>query len=134
MLRSANVAYCATLAGVAIGYLELLRPGMVIPGVAGAVLAMLGLASLWDHAWNVRGAALLLAGLAAAAVDARLRLRGVGAAAGAAAMTMGARWLVAEEPARIRWTVAAGASVPFLLSTWWLLERALLARANKTDF
>lgn len=134
MFPNPNVAYAVTVAGVAIGCLELLRPGMIVPGVTGAVLAMLGVASLAAQPITARGVALIALGVLLAALDAKYRLRGAGTAAGAMVLVLGARWLVADGEAKIRWTVAAGVSIPFLVVTWWLMEKAFRARANKLDF
>lgn len=129
-----NAAYLITIAGVAIGYLELLRPGMIVPGVSGAVLALLGVASLAGHPISPRAVALMVAGILLAVADARFRMRGVAAASGAILLTLGSRWLVADSATAIRWSVAAGGSIPFLAATWWLLEKAFEARANKLQF
>ncbi|MDX1980413.1 MAG: hypothetical protein SFV51_09100 [Bryobacteraceae bacterium] len=134
MFPNPNVAYAVTVAGVAIGCLELLRPGTIVPGVTGAVLAMLGVASLAAHPITARGVALIALGVLLATLDAKYRLRGAGTAAGTILLVLGARWLVADGDAKIRWTVAAGVSIPFLAGAWWLMDKAFRARANKLDF
>jgi membrane-bound serine protease (ClpP class) len=125
--QSPDLAFAAIVIGLFLAYWELIRPGSVVPGVAGAVLTMLGAASF---AGRIQKAGLLLCllGIALAVVDAHLRLRGVLALAGGAILAIGARGLSA--PA-ISWVTAWVLSVPFVWITNWLLTIALQARANK---
>lgn len=42
-IRDPNVAIAAVVFGLLIGYIELLKPGLVVAGAVGLVLVMLGL-------------------------------------------------------------------------------------------
>jgi membrane-bound serine protease (ClpP class) len=125
--HSPDLAFAAIIIGFFLGYWELIRPGSVLPGVTGAVLIMLGIASLAGRVQKA-GLLLCLAGVALGVVDAHLRLRGVLALAGGAILAIGARQLSA--PA-IGWATAWILSIPFVWVTNWLLTIALQARANK---
>lgn len=116
------------IGGLTLGYVELLRPGMILPGVCGAMLAMIGVASLAEKPVSAAGLAWAIGGYVLACADAWFGLRGVLAAIGALACAHGARNLVTPP---IAWGWAAGLSLPFVLLSWWLLTIALRARANK---
>ncbi len=55
MELTATASYFMLLGGVLLAYLEFLKPGMVVPGVAGGVAAMWGLSRLVAH-WVELGA------------------------------------------------------------------------------
>lgn len=125
--QSPDLAYAAMILGFLLGYWELIRPGTVLPGVAGAVLVMLGVASFAGRVQKL-GLLLCLLSLLLVLVDAHFRLRGMLALAGGAILAVGARELSA--PA-IGWLTAWTLSIPFLWITNWLLTIALQAKANK---
>ncbi len=129
LFSSAAASYTALVVGIAIGYAELLRPGLIVPGVFGAALALLGLSSLSSYIMEPRAWIAVAFGMALILLDLGWHLRGVAAVAGALVVTAAVRWLTG---ARIDWTVAAGITIPFLMATWWLLGLALRAKALKT--
>lgn len=109
--------------------LEFIRPGMVIPGVVGCLLVTFGVWSLWHYPLEWRGAALAAGAFTLFGVEARYRLRGVAAAAGAVALMAGIRSLVVEP--RIHWLAATAVAIPFSGLTSLLLAIAWRARVNK---
>jgi membrane-bound serine protease (ClpP class) len=115
------------LAVGAIGiYWELCAPGRVVPGVLGAALAVMGIASLAGLPVHWPGAALMLAGMCFFALEAASVSRGVFTAIGAAAMLFGAKILV-----QIHWATAIGVAIPFSVASSFLLSVAARARRNK---
>jgi membrane-bound serine protease (ClpP class) len=123
-----NVAVASVFIGLLIGYVELLRPGLVLPGVAGLVLIMLGVASLWPQPVHSPSLLLIVIALVLLYLDARLRLYGVAGLLAAAALAAGLRYGFREA---VSWAVAIGLSIPFVVITDWLLGLALRARLNK---
>lgn len=124
-LLPSEIALLFLIGGAAIGYCEFLRPGTVVPGVAGMVLLMLGIARVSDLPWSPMGALLLIAGMSA-----MLIWRGTWW--GIPLLLLGARYLVAPEAMRVRWPVAAGLVIPFGILTAYLLGLAERARLNKS--
>ena len=110
--------------GAIIGYVEFLRPGSVIPGVAGMVLAMLAIARFSTLPWSPLGALLLAAGMAALLI-----WRGTWW--GVPLLLLGARFLIAPEEQRIRWLTAAVVTVPFGFITSYLMSVTETAIRNK---
>lgn len=103
------------------GYLELVRPGWIIPGVSGAAMLVSSAAVYMAHGpdWRVLAALALSAGCFAAPGGSRLAT-GAGAvllAAGLACM------------GRSRMSLVLG--ILFALLTGWLVNAAALARRNK---
>jgi membrane-bound serine protease (ClpP class) len=128
-----NIALLLLAAGMAGIYGELCGPGRIAPGAIGAVMAMLGVASLAALPVGWRGVALLLLAVALFALEAKFLSRGLLTLAGAAAMFLGSRMLV-ETPdpeLRIHWSVAAAVAIPFSIATSFLLSVAARARRNK---
>ena len=113
------------LGGALIGYLEFLRPGAVIPGVAGMVLLMLAIARFSSLPWSATGALLLTAGIA-------VLLLWRGTYWGIPILLLGARLLIGPEEQRVRWPVAIALVIPFGLLTSRLLAIAERARLNKS--
>jgi membrane-bound serine protease (ClpP class) len=127
-IRDPNVAVAAIVVGLLIGYIELLRPGLVIAGVVGIVLIMLGIASLSAQPVHAPSLLLIVAAFAMVYLDARFGLHGILGVAGAALMAAGIRY---SFMGAVRWPLAIGLSLPFMLITVWLLKLAIRARLNK---
>jgi membrane-bound serine protease (ClpP class) len=127
-LADPNVAVACVFIGLLIGYIELLRPGLVLPGVAGLVLVMLGIASLSALPSHLPSLALVVAAFVLLYLDARFRLYGIAGLCAAALMAAGLRYGLRGA---VSWAVAIALSVPYILITDWLLGLALRARANK---
>ena len=125
--HSPDLAYTAIIGGLLIGYCELLRPGTVLPGVVGASLVMLGVASVADR-FQLSGVALCALALLLIFVDSWFRFRGMLSIIGGVVLAFGAHEMT--EPS-MRWWTAWCLSLPFAWITNTLLTIALQARANK---
>ena len=114
-------------------YVEFSSPGLIAPGVVGAIMVLLGLSALSVLPINWLGAALLLLAFTLFVLEAHFTSHGVLGIGGAIAMVLGAVMLVnAPIPEmRIRWTTALGLALPFSLITVFLLSLVVRARQNK---
>lgn len=126
--RTPDGAWLALLAGLVLVYGEFLRPGTVLPGVAGGVLTLLAVAALWDLGPGGGAVTLLLLATAGLILLARLQSPLWIGLVPALVLVWAARALVAP---RISWWVAA-LTAPHALLTLWLLRIAVRARRNKT--
>lgn len=128
-----NIALLLLVLGALGIYFEFHAPGMVLPGVTGAILVLLGLTSLAMLPIDWLGAALMIMGLAFFVLEAKFATHGVLTTGGAIALALGAVMLIdTNVPAlRIRWSTAIGLALPFALITSWLLSIAVRARRNK---
>jgi membrane-bound serine protease (ClpP class) len=128
-----NMALILLVLGALGIYVEFTSPGLIAPGVAGAILLLLGLAALSVMPINWLGAALLVVALAAFVLEAKFTAHGILALFGAVAMVLGAVMLVNGPipEMRIHWDTAFGLALPFSLITVFLLSLAVRARRNK---
>lgn len=128
-----NIALLLLVLGALGIYLEFNAPGLVAPGVAGAILALLGLTALSMFPIDWLGAALMILGLAFFILEAKFATHGVLTTGGAIALTLGAVMLIDTNvpELRIRWSTAIGLAIPFALITSVLFSIALRARRNK---
>jgi membrane-bound serine protease (ClpP class) len=127
-----NIAFVLLILGALGLYLEFTHPGLILPGVAGGILALLGLAALSVVPINWGGVALLILAVALFVLEANFASHGILGAGGAVAMVLGALLLVEGPPEmRIRLGTAVGVTLPFALITVFLLSLVLKARANK---
>ncbi|MCC6391635.1 MAG: hypothetical protein IT167_13630 [Bryobacterales bacterium] len=127
LLRDPNAAYALIILGLLAGYLELIRPGLIVPGVCGAVMVMLGIARLAEQGLEPAGVVMVVAGGLCTAAGARVGWPATVAAA--LLVSLGARHLVSGP--RITWAAAVGLSAPFIWITAWLAAIAMRARWNK---
>jgi len=128
-----NIALLLLIIGALGIYAEFSSPGLVLPGVLGAILLLLGLAALAMFPIGWLGAALVVLALAFFVMEAKFATHGILTAGGAIAMLLGALMLInTNEPAlRIRFSMALAATIPFALITTFLLSIAVRARRNK---
>jgi membrane-bound serine protease (ClpP class) len=127
-----NIAFVLLILGALGLYLEFTHPGLILPGVAGGILALLGLAALSVVPINWGGVALLILAVTLFVLEANFASHGILGAGGAVAMVLGALLLVEGPPEmRIRLGTAIGVTLPFTLITIFLLSLVLKARANK---
>jgi membrane-bound serine protease (ClpP class) len=132
-ISNPNLALVLLVLGILGIYVEFSAPGLIFPGVAGAILALLGLSALAVLPINWLGAALLILAIAMFVLEANLPTHGILAVGGTVAMILGALLLV-ESPLpelRIRLATAIGLALPFALITTFLLSLVIRARANK---
>jgi membrane-bound serine protease (ClpP class) len=128
-----NIALLLLVLGALGIYVEFSAPGLVAPGVLGAILVLLGLTALSMFPIDWLGAALMVLGLAFFVLEAKFATHGVLTAGGAAALALGAVMLVDTDipELRVHWSTALGLAVPFALITSFLLSIAIRARRNK---
>ncbi|MDQ1472013.1 MAG: hypothetical protein QOJ99_3493 [Bryobacterales bacterium] len=128
-----NIALLLVVLGVLGIYLEFSSPGLVVPGVAGAILALLGLTALSMLPIDWLGAMLMILGLVFFVLEAKFATHGVLTTGGALALALGAVMLIDTNipELRIRWSTALGLVIPFALITSFLLSLAVRARHYK---
>jgi membrane-bound serine protease (ClpP class) len=128
-----NTGYILLVLGALGLYLEFHTPGMIFPGVAGGILALLGASSLALLPINWVGAALLFLAAALFILEAKFASHGILGTGGAVAMVLGAVLLINGPPElRIRLSTAVSVSVPFALITMFLVTLVIRARANRS--
>jgi membrane-bound serine protease (ClpP class) len=130
-----NLALALLVIGALAIYVEFAVPGMIAPGVFGAILVLVGLSAISILPINWLGAALLILAFVLFVLEAKLASHGVLGAGGAVAMLLGAVLLI-DSPLpemRIRWGTAIALTLPFSLITAFLLSLVVRARANKVE-
>ncbi len=130
-----NIALILLIAGGLCIYIEFTSPGLVAPGVIGAIAVLLGLSALSVLPINWMGAGLLIVSLALFALEAKFASHGVLAVGGAVAMVLGAVMLI-DSPVpemRIHLATAIGLAVPFAAITVFLLSLVMRARRQKVE-
>jgi membrane-bound serine protease (ClpP class) len=128
-----NVAFIMLVLGALGIYVEFSSPGLIFPGVAGGILALLGLSGLAVLPINWIGAALLLLGVSLFVLEAKFTSHGVLGGGGTIAMILGALLLINGPPElRIHLSTALSVTIPFALITMFLVSLAIKARRNKS--
>lgn len=128
-----NIAFILTIAGVLGIYIEFSNPGLILPGVAGAIAVLVGLSALSILPINWMGVALLLLAVAFFVLEANFASHGILGAGGAISMALGAVLLV-DSPLpelRIQWGVAIAISLGFTAISIFLLSLVIRAHRNK---
>lgn len=128
-----NIALILLVLGAFLIYVEFTHPGVVAPGVFGAVLLLLGLSAFSVLPINWLGAGLLFLAMLMFVLEAKFVTHGVLTAGGAVAMILGAMLLV-DSPLpelRIRLSTAIAVTLPFAVITAFLLSLAFRAYRNK---
>ena len=128
-----NIALILLVIGALCIYVEFSSPGLIAPGVVGAILALLGLSAISVLPINWLGAALLLLAFSLFALEAKFAAHGVLATGGAACMMLGGVMLI-DSPLpemRIHWSTAVALTLPFTAITVLLLSLAVRARRAK---
>lgn len=128
-----NIAFILLILGALAIYVEFSSPGLIAPGVVGAILVLLALSALSVLPINWLGAALIVAGLAMFILEAKFASHGVLGVGGTAALVLGAVMLI-DSPfpeMRIHWGTALAVAVPFAAITLTLLTLVVRARRNK---
>jgi membrane-bound serine protease (ClpP class) len=128
-----NIALVLLVAGALAIYVEFSSPGLIAPGVIGAICVLLGLSAISVLPINWLGAALLIVAFTLFALEAKFAAHGVLAVGGAVSMVLGAVMLI-DSPLpelRIHWATAIGLALPFSLITAGLVSLAVRARRSK---
>lgn len=130
-----NIALVLLVLGALGIYVEFSSPGLIAPGVIGAILALLGLSALSVLPINWLGAGLLILALALFVLEAKFTSHGILGIGGAVAMVLGAVILVNGPipEMRIRWSTAIGLALPFSAITLLLLSLVVRARRHKVE-
>jgi membrane-bound serine protease (ClpP class) len=128
-----NIAFILLIIGALAIYVEFSSPGLIVPGVVGAILVLLGLSAISVLPINWLGAALIGLAFVLFALEAKFTSHGVLAAGAAIAMTLGAVMLINSPfpEARIHWPTALAVTLPFSAITAFLVSLAVKARRVK---
>jgi membrane-bound serine protease (ClpP class) len=128
-----NIALVLLVLGALGIYVEFSSPGLIAPGIVGAIMVLLGLSALSVLPINWLGAALLLLAFTLFVLEAKFTSHGILGIGGAVAMVMGAVILVNGPipEMRIHWSTAIGLALPFSAITVLLLSLVVRARHNK---
>ena len=130
-----NIALVLLVIGALGLYVEFSSPGLIAPGVIGAILVLLGLSALSVLPINWLGAALMLLAFALFVLEAKFASHGILGVGGAAAMVLGAVMLINSPfpEMRIHWSTAIALTIPFAAITVLLLSLALRSRRAKVE-
>jgi membrane-bound serine protease (ClpP class) len=127
-----NIGFILLVLGVLGVYVEFTSPGLIFPGIAGAILALLGLSSLSILPINWTGVALLVLALALFVLEAKFASHGMLGIGGTVSMVLGALLLVNGPPEmRIHFSTALAVALPFAAITMFLVSMVIKARRNK---
>jgi membrane-bound serine protease (ClpP class) len=130
-----NIAFLLGAIGLALLYIEFTNPGLIAPGVVGAIALVMAMYAFNLLPINTLGILLILLAVALFILEATITSHGLLGAAGAVAMIIGAMILV-DSPwpeARIRLSTALAVTLPLSLITIILLRYAVAAyRAKAT--
>jgi len=128
-----NIAFLLGALGVFLLYLEFTHPGMVAPGVVGAIALVLALFAFHMLPINYTGVILIIRAMVMFALEAKVTSHGVLAAGGAQAMVLGALMLVNSPMpgASIHLSTALGVTAPLAAITIILLRLAMAAHKRK---
>jgi len=128
-----NIAFLLGAIGLVCLYIEFTHPGMVAPGVVGAISLVLALYAFNFLPINYAGVLLIATALALFALEAKVTSHGVLAAGGVLAMVLGAMILVKSPwpEARIHLPTALSVALPLGAITVFLLSLAIAAKRRK---
>ena len=128
-----NIALILLVLGALGVYVEFSSPGLIVPGIIGAIMVLLGLSALSVLPINWLGAALLALAFTLFVLEAKFTSHGILGIGGAVSMVMGAVILVNGPipEMRIHWSTAIGLALPFSAITVLLLSLVVRARHNK---
>ena len=127
-----NIGFILLVLGALGIYVEFSSPGLIFPGVAGGILALLGLSALSILPINWAGVALLILSVAMFVLEAKFTSHGVLGIGGTVAMVLGAMLLINGPPEmRIHLSTAVSVAIPFALITMFLVSIVIQARRNK---
>jgi membrane-bound serine protease (ClpP class) len=128
-----NIAFLLGALGLLGLYIEFTHPGLIVPGVVGAIAIVLALFAFHLLPINYLGVILILLALALFALEVKVTSHGALAAGGIVAMIIGAMILVNSPwpSARIRLSTALSVTLPLAVITLILLRVALQAHRRK---
>ncbi len=128
-----NIAFILGAIGLACLYIEFTHPGLVAPGVVGAVALILAMYAFNLLPINSMGVLLILVGLGLLALEVKATSHGALAAGGILALVIGALILVNSPwpQARIHLSTALGVALPLGVIMVVLLRYAIAAKRRK---
>jgi membrane-bound serine protease (ClpP class) len=128
-----NIALILLVLGALGIYIEFTSPGLIVPGIVGAILVLLGLSALSMLPINWLGAALLVLAMTLFVLEAKFTSHGILGIGGAVCMVFGALLLINSPlpEMRIRLATAISLALPFSLITVLLVSLVMKARSNK---
>jgi membrane-bound serine protease (ClpP class) len=128
-----NIAFILGAIGLACLYIEFTHPGLVAPGVVGAIAVVLAMYAFNLLPINSMGVLLILVGIALLALEVKVTSHGILAGVGILALVLGALFLVNSPwpQARIRLSTALGVAVPLGVIVIVLLRFAIAAKMRK---
>src|SRR5689334_3112902 len=127
-----NIAFILLVLGALGIYVEFSSPGLIFPGVLGAILALLGLSGLSILPINWVGVALLVLAVALFVLEAKFTSHGILGIGATISMVLGAMLLINGPPEmRIHPATAISVALPFALITMFLVSIVVQARRNK---
>jgi len=128
-----NIAFVLGALGLICLYIEFTHPGMILPGVVGAIALVLALFAFHLLPINYAGVVLILLALIMFALEVKVTSHGVLAAGGIVAMVIGAMILI-DSPwpaARIHLLTALSVTGPLAVISVILLRLAVAAQRRK---
>lgn len=128
-----NIAFILGAIGLACLYIEFTHPGLVAPGVVGAVALVLAMYAFNLLPINSMGVLLILVGLGLLVLEVKVTSHGVLAAGGILALVLGALILVKSPwpQARIHLSTALSVALPLGVIMVVLLRFAIAAKRRK---
>jgi membrane-bound serine protease (ClpP class) len=128
-----DVFFILLIAGVLGLYVEFTHPGMIAPGVIGAIALVLALFAMHILPVNFAGLLLIIVALGLFVLEAKYTSHGVLAAGGIIAMLLGAFMLIRSPltGAGVSFGVALGVTAPAAVITIFLMRLVLSSRAWK---
>ena len=129
-----NIAFLLGAIGLACLYIEFTHPGLIAPGVVGAVMVVMAMYAFNLLPINTLGVLLIILALVLFVLEANVTSHGALAAGGVVAMVIGAMILV-DSPfpeARIRLSTALSVTLPLAIITVILLRFAIAAQRSKS--
>jgi membrane-bound serine protease (ClpP class) len=129
-----DVFFLLLLVGALGLYTEFTHPGVVAPGVVGAICMLLALYAMQILPINIAGVLLIFLGLALFILEAKFTSHGVLLLGGIVSMLLGAMFLVRSPltPAGVSFGVALAAVIPFAFLSVFLMRLVLKSRSWKT--
>ena len=127
-----NIGFILMVLGVLGIYVEFTSPGLIFPGIAGAILALLGLSSLSVLPINWTGVGLLVLSMALFILEAKFTSHGMLGIGGTISMVLGALLLVNGPPdMRIHLSTALAVALPFAAITMFLVSIVIQGPAQQ---
>ena len=128
-----NIAFLLGAIGLVCLYIEFTHPGMVAPGMVGAISLVLALYGFNFMPINYAGVLLIITALALFALEAKVTSHGVLAAGGVLAMVLGAMILIKSPwpEARIHLPTALSVALPLAFITIILLRFVIASQRRK---